>query len=86
MWNKEILRLKIQETRNKAGCLIIANMFMEIACDKGKEITKEWALKAEEMLDDIARKYEEYYKYCNDFYGEALEENCNEKMKDINKP
>lgn len=79
MRNKDLLRKKIEEILNKASYLIFAYMYMEMACEKRKEITKEWALKAEKMLNDIDIKCEEFYRYCIDLYKTAIGEERQKK-------
>lgn len=74
MTNKDLLCRRIEETRKNAIRLLFAGMMMKKSCKDDKDIKKEWALKAEEMLDDIDSKYEEFYKYCIDLYGETLNE------------
>lgn len=82
MKNKDLLCERIEETRKKAIKLIIAGVLMKIACKYKKDVTREWAVEAEKILNDIDRKYEEFYIYCRDFHKITIEE---ERRKNINK-
>ena len=78
MTNKELLCEKIKETENKAISLMFADILLGFACSD-KDLTKKWALKAEKILNDINSKYEEFYRYCKDFYENEKKRKKNER-------
>lgn len=82
MSHKEWLCKRIEETRKKVIKLIFAGMLIKKSCKHEKDVTREWAIKAEEILNDIDRKYEEFYRYCRDFHKIAIDEERREKKKD----
>lgn len=68
MSKKEVLSARIEKTRNNAITLFFADILIGQSCDNDTDITKEWAAKAEEILSDIDRKYQEFYKHCEDLH------------------
>ena len=79
MSNKDLLCRRIEETRKNAIKLIFAGMLMKKSCKHEKDVTREWAVKAEEILDDIDSKYEEFYRYCRDFHKITIEKERRKK-------
>ena len=66
MRNIEMLWMRIDETKENVARLDFIFKLIRISNSNNsnnEDVTKEWALRAEEMLDDIDKKYQELIKY-----------------------
>ena len=82
MSNKDILCARIDETIAKVNNLERAKSTLDFPnIIRDIDITKEWALAAEEILIDIDKKCDEFSAYCGDFYKSALLEMARRKRE-----
>lgn len=79
MRNTDVLWERIIRTKENVAYLDFILKIIRFANSNNKDVTKEWAIKAEEMLDDIDRKYEEIYKHFEELHHETLDKRNRQK-------
>lgn len=84
MRNTDVLWERIISTKENVAYLDFIFKIIRLSNSTDKDVTKEWALRAEEMLDDIDKKYQELFKYFEELHQLAVRERDRNKGRRYN--